>query len=207
MDRQSHWNKIWIKYRETEVSWFQESPKLSFEYIERYAIDNDARILDVGGGSSRLVDSLLTNGYENLGVLDVAEPALERARVRLGSRSSSVEWIVADVTAYETSSKWDVWHDRAVFHFLIDDEERRAYVRSVRIALTSDGIVVIATFGPDGPEKCSGLDVKRHSPETLCQSFGPEFVLLESDVEIHHTPDGTKQQFVYCVFRRCMIRE
>lgn len=202
MNGESHWNKIWMKYRENEVSWFQESPSLSLDLVQRHAVDKSARILDVGGGSSRLVDALLADGFGHVGVLDIAAPAMDVARARLGARAESVEWIVRNVTAYEPSHPWDVWHDRAVFHFLVDAGDEESYVQAVRRSLSPSGVVVIATFGPDGPKKCSGLDVKRYSAETLGDTFGSEFVLLENHVEIHRTPDGTDQQFIYCVFRR-----
>lgn len=202
VNREFHWNNVWTKSEETEVSWFQERPSLSLDLVARYASDKDARILDVGGGSSRLVDALLADGFGHIGVLDVAEPGLEVARDRLGSRALSVEWIVSDVTAYESLQPWDVWHDRAVFHFLVGAADQQLYVQALKRSLAPSGVVVIGTFGPEGPTRCSGLDVKRHSPETLGEAFGSEFVLVESHIEIHHTPDGTDQQFVYCVFRR-----
>jgi len=202
MDKQSHWNKVWTRNQESEVSWFQERPDLSIDLVQRHAADKNSRILDVGSGSSRLVDALLTDGYEHVGVPDVAAPALDLARSRLGDLALSVEWIVADVTSYEPSHRWDVWHDRAAFHFLVDAGEQQLYVRTLRCALSPDGVVVIATFGPDGPKKCSGLDVMRHNPESLCEVFGAGFVLLEIHVEVHRTPSRADQQYVFCVFRR-----
>jgi 2-polyprenyl-3-methyl-5-hydroxy-6-metoxy-1,4-benzoquinol methylase len=202
MSGKSHWNKIWTKYGENEVSWHQKRPSLSLDLIHRHVVDKNVRILDVGGGNSRLVDYLLTSRFTHVGVLDIAAPALELAGIRLGDQASSVEWIVGDVAAFEPSHPWDVWHDRAVFHFLVDVEEQQSYMRSVKRSLGLNGIVVIGTFGPEGPTKCSGLDVKRHSPETLCKAFGSEFMLVESQYEIHQTPDGSDQQFVYCVFYR-----
>lgn len=180
---------------------------MSLDLIKRHAIGEDVRILDVGGGSSRLADCLLTSGFRHVGVLDISARSLEVAGARLGDRASSVEWLVADVAAYEPSHPWDVWHDRAVFHFLLDDRERQSYVRSMRRSLEPNGIVVVATFGPDGPDRCSGLDVERHTPETLCNAFGSEFNLVESHVEMHQTPDGKDQQFVYCVFHRAERRK
>jgi len=202
MDRQSHWNAVWGKIRENEVSWFQETPSLSLELVQRYAVDKSARILDVGGGSSRLVDGLLAQGFGNVGVMDIAAQALEVAQARLGERASAVEWTVGDATAFEPSQLWDVWHDRAAFHFLMDAGDQQSYVKSIRRALSPSGVVVVATFGPDGPQKCSGLDVKRHSTETIGSVFGSEFSLLESHIEMHRTPGGADQQFLYCVFRR-----
>ena len=207
MNGESHWSKVWTKYQESEVSWFQESPSLSLDLVRHHAAEKNVRILDVGAGSSHLVDALLADGFGRVGVLDIAAPALEIARDRLGSRASSVDWIVSDVAAYEPSQPWDVWHDRAVFHFLVNRGDQEAYVRTLQRSLVPFGIVVIATFGLDGPKKCSGLDVRRHSPETLGESFGPGFVLLESRVEVHRTPDGTDQQFIYCAFRRDTKRE
>jgi SAM-dependent methyltransferase len=202
MDRQAHWNKVWTKNQESEVSWFQQKPSLSLDLVERYAVDKTACILDVGGGSSRLVDSLLATGFDHLGVLDIAAPALELARGRLGERAPSVEWIVGDVTTYEPSHPWDIWHDRAVFHFLVDADDRNSYVQAVRRSLVPSGVLVLATFGPQGPTKCSGLEVQRHSPDTLAEVFGSDFALQEKHLEVHHTPGGSEQQFVYCVFRR-----
>jgi RimJ/RimL family protein N-acetyltransferase/2-polyprenyl-3-methyl-5-hydroxy-6-metoxy-1,4-benzoquinol methylase len=202
MSRQSHWNKVWTENRESEVSWFQEKPSLSLDLVQRHAADKNARILDVGGGSSRLVDALLASGFGNVGVLDIAAQALEVARDRLGDLASSVEWIVADVTAYKPSHPWDIWHDRAVFHFLVDMGDRQSYVQAMRRFLSPSGVVVIATLGPDGPKKCSGLDVQLYTPKMLSEVFGSGFVLLESYVEMHRTPSGADQQFVYCVFRR-----
>ncbi len=174
---------------------------MSLDLVERYAVDKTARIFDVGGGSSRLVDFLLATGYEHLGVLDIAAPALELARARLGERAPSVEGIVGDVTTYEPSHPWDVWHDRAVFHFLVDADDRNSYVQAVRRSLAPSGVAVLATFGPQGPKKCSGLEVQRHSPETLAEVFGSDFALQEKHLEVHHTPGSSEQQFVYCVFR------
>jgi SAM-dependent methyltransferase len=201
MDRQSHWKKVWTKYNETEVSWFQNQPALSIDLVLRHVESVGSRILDVGGGSSRLVDSLLGRGFRNVGVMDVAAPALEIARARLGDRAESVEWIVADALDYAPTRRWDVWHDRAVFHFLLEPAERASYVQAMLRSLNAFGCVVIATFGPDGPDRCSGLDVKRHSPESLAEVFGPGFELVEDHVEMHRTPGNKDQQFVYCVFR------
>jgi len=202
LSRESHWNEVWSKNREGKESWFQERPSLSLDLIQRHTANRSARILDVGGGSSLLAETLLADGFEHIGVLDIAASALERARNRMGNRDPSVEWIAGDVTAYEPSLPWDLWHDRAVFHFLVDADDQESYMRSVRRSLSPTGIVVISTFGPDGPEKCSGLNVKCHSPESLGEAFGSGFALLESHIEMHRTPNNTDQQFVYCVFRR-----
>jgi 2-polyprenyl-3-methyl-5-hydroxy-6-metoxy-1,4-benzoquinol methylase len=202
MNRKSHWIKIWSKYRENEVSWFQENPSLSLDLILRHAENREAHVLDAGGGSSRLVDALVMSGFKSVGVLDIAEPALNMAQARLGDIASSVEWVVSDVTAYRSSRLWDIWHDRAVFHFLVEATDRQSYVEAVLRSLSPHGKLVISTFGPEGKKKCSGLDVERYSSETLLEIFKPEFALLESHLEIHHTPGDEEQQFIYCVFCR-----
>jgi SAM-dependent methyltransferase len=201
MDRKAHWEHVWTTKDETAVSWYQPEPARSLALIARYGGEG-ARVLDVGGGSSRVVDALLASGARQVGVLDVAEAALAVSRRRLGERAGEVEWIVADVMAYEPAHRWDVWHDRAVFHFLREPEEQRAYVRAATRALEPGGHAVIATFGPDGPTRCSGLDVVRHSAETLAEAFGAGFAVVEAQGEAHRTPGGSVQAFVYAVLRK-----
>jgi 2-polyprenyl-3-methyl-5-hydroxy-6-metoxy-1,4-benzoquinol methylase len=202
MDRKSHWKKVWTNNPETEVSWFQEKPAMSLELIRQYAGAHQDRILDVGGGSSRLVDGLLEEDFRRVGVMDIAEPALKTAQVRLGDRAKLVKWIEADVLHYTPDHVWDVWHDRAVFHFLTEPSDRALYVQTIAKTLSLSGLMVISTFGPEGPTRCSGLDVMRHSPDSLSSAFGADFELAESRVEMHRTPDNKEQQFVYSVFKR-----
>lgn len=201
MSIQEHWEQVWSTKDETETSWYQAEPRLSLDLIARYGGEHP-RVLDVGGGSSRVVDGLLALGVERVGVLDVAEAALAVSRRRLGERAEGVEWIVSDVTRYEAEHPWDVWHDRAVFHFLTDLAQRQAYVRSAARALEPGGHAVVATFGHAGPSRCSGLDVVRHSPESLAEAFGEAFEWVETREEDHHTPGGATQPFVYVVVRK-----
>lgn len=176
---------------------------MSLEFIRATGVAKDAHILDVGAGASVLVDDLLDAGYHNLSVLDISAAALKVAQARLGSAASRVNWIEADITKLELpEASIDVWHDRAVFHFLTDAADRQRYVQTVQHAVKPGGHVIIATFAEDGPLKCSGLDIVRYSPETLHQEFGSGFKLVKTAKEQHHTPGGADQNFVYCYCRR-----
>ena len=200
--RKAHWEEMYETKATDEVSWYQANPELSLRLIQTVTGgDVTRRLLDVGGGASLLTDRLLDLGYRSLGILDVASSALLRVRGRLGDRAEGVEWFEADVTSFASPHPWDVWHDRAVFHFLTDSEDRRRYVRSLTGALEPGGNAIIATFGPDGPPKCSGLDVVRYSPEALAEELGGRFRLIESAEELHTTPSGSLQAFVYGVLR------
>lgn len=201
-DRTTHWQNVYATKGEAEVSWFQASPAISLEMIRAASPDRAAAIIDVGGGASRLVDALLQDGYRNLAVLDISANALGTAKKRIGAAASTVDWIVADVTTWRPAKTWDVWHDRAAFHFLTDPHDRAAYVERLRSAVASDGQVIIATFAPDGPEKCSGLPVQRHDSDSLSAELGPEFELVETRSETHHTPWHSTQAFQFSRFRR-----
>jgi ubiquinone/menaquinone biosynthesis C-methylase UbiE len=202
MDPKAHWENIYRAKREDEVSWFQRKPAVSLELIRRVAPELSARILDVGGGASTLVDGLLAAGYSRLTVLDLAASALARAQQRLGTGASAVEWIEADVCSAELpAAAFDVWHDRAVFHFLTAASERAAYVAQVCRAVRPGGHVLVATFAEDGPTRCSGLSVARYSAEALHGEFGATFQLIDSVKEEHVTPWGARQSFVYCLCR------
>jgi len=202
IDRRAHWDKVYQSKVSEELTWYQARPETSLRLIESASLDSDARILDVGGGTSTLVDHLLDLGYRKLGVLDVSPVVLQRAQRRLGSRGSSIEWLEADVTRFEPSHSWDVWHDRAALHFLTDPEDVAGYRRSMLAALAPDGQAVIATFGPAGPPKCSGLHVQRYDPDSLLEVLGPNMQLVESVLEEHVTPKDEMQQFLFCRFRR-----
>jgi 2-polyprenyl-3-methyl-5-hydroxy-6-metoxy-1,4-benzoquinol methylase len=202
MKPKDHWETVYTKKASDRLSWYQERPSLSLELIEATGLDATARVLDVGGGTSTLVDTLLAAGYTKIGVLDIAEHALHQVQQRLGQSAERVEWFSADVTTFVSPHQWDIWHDRAVLHFLLEDEARQAYRDTLLRSLTSNGYAIIATFGPTGPTRCSGLDVQRYGSEMLCQLVGSEFVLVESQVEGHHTPSGAVQDFLYCLFRR-----
>jgi SAM-dependent methyltransferase len=192
-----HWQEIYSAKAEDEVSWYQAVPRTSIGLISRTGAGRGARIVDVGGGASRLVDALLDEGYARVAVLDVADAALARARARLGARASRVAWIAADVRTWAPDGPFDVWHDRAAFHFMVRPEDRDAYRTTLLRAIPSGGHVVVATFAPDGPERCSGLPVVRWEPGALAAELGPAFRLVESLREEHVTPAGKVQRFQF----------
>jgi ubiquinone/menaquinone biosynthesis C-methylase UbiE len=203
MQSKNHWEKVYTTKATDAVSWFQPHADTSVGLIRATGAALDASIIDVGGGASTLVDDLLALGYTNLTVLDLSAAALAAARRRLGSKASAVRWIEADITrANLPDREFDVWHDRAVFHFLTSPEERAAYVQAVFRAVKPGGHVIVATFAEDGPNQCSGLPVMRYRPDELHAEFGDAFTLLNHEKEAHHTPSGTVQQFVYCYCRR-----
>ena len=202
MDRSAHWEQVYRTKGPDEVSWFQAEAILSRQLIERVAPDRTASIVDIGAGASTLLDGLVASGYRNLTVLDLSPAALAIAQQRLGPISAAVSWRAEDVlAAVFVRGAVDVWHDRAVFHFLTDPADRARYVAQVCEAVRPGGHVLIATFAEDGPTRCSGLEVVRYSPESLHAEFGTGFQLLESHRELHTTPAGTKQAFTYCVCR------
>lgn len=201
-DRSTHWQNVYATKGEAEVSWFQDSPTISLDMIRAAHPDHRAAIIDIGGGASRLVDALWQDGYRDIAVLDLSANALDAARKRIGAAASKVDWIVADATAWRPAKTYDVWHDRAAFHFLTDPHDRAAYVERLRAAIASGGHVIIATFAPDGPEKCSGLPVQRHDSASLGAELGPEFELVETRSEVHHTPWNSTQAFQFSRFRR-----
>lgn len=199
MEPESHWEKVYHTKRADEVSWYRPHLDVSLDLITRAAPVRSSAIIDVGGGEATLVDDLLVRGYRNLYVLDIARNALDAAKSRLADRAREVHWLHGDATTYPfESARFDVWHDRAVFHFLTDPVARAAYVRQAAKALKPGGHAIVATFGPDGPTRCSGLDVVRYDPETLHDQFGPHFRLVDHRTELHQTPAGAIQQFVYC---------
>lgn len=203
MSDKKHWESIYSTKQHNQVSWFQEHAALSLQFIRDTGVGPDAHILDVGAGASVLVDDLLDAGYHNLSVLDISAAALRAAQARLGATASRVHWIEADITQLELpEASIDVWHDRAVFHFLTNAQDRQRYVQTVQHAVKPGGHVIIATFAEDGPLKCSGLDIVRYRPETLHHEFGAGFELLKSQNEHHHTPSGADQSFIYCYCRR-----
>jgi 2-polyprenyl-3-methyl-5-hydroxy-6-metoxy-1,4-benzoquinol methylase len=194
-----HWDHIYNTKAPEAVSWYRLHLEKSAALIERAAGDSSAAIIDIGGGESTLVDDLLSKGFSNLTVLDISEIALAVTQMRLGPLSERVHWVAADVTQAELPAQsYDVWHDRAVFHFLTATDQRAAYVRKVMYAVKPGGYVIVSTFGPEGPTKCSGLDVIRYDAASLHSEFGRRFRLLESSKELHETPTGTTQQFLYC---------
>jgi len=203
VDRKQHWEQIYTTKTSDSVSWFQEHADQSLRLIHNTGLGKDAAIIDVGGGASILVDDLVAEGYTDLTVLDLSAAALTVARQRLGKHADAVRWMVGDITRAEFPKyRFDIWHDRAVFHFLTDPDDRHAYVERVMRSVRPGGHVIIATFAEDGPEKCSGLPVMRYQPESLHAEFGDAFQLVEHEMEAHHTPSGTVQQFVYCYCRK-----
>jgi len=202
IERHAHWENVYRAKGERDVSWFQERPEISVELIRATGVNIDASIIDIGGGASRLVDALLDAGFGNLAVLDLSEKALATSSARLGARSARVKWITADVTAWEPSETYDVWHDRAAFHFLTEPKHRAAYAARVWRAVRAGGHVIIGTFALDGPERCSGLPVVRHDASSLGEMLGPSFALIESRDHAHQTPIETIQRFQFSRFRR-----
>jgi SAM-dependent methyltransferase len=197
-----HWDRIYRIRKPTELSWYQPEPALSLSLIRRVVPDRSAALIDVGGGASTLVDGLVALGYTSVSVLDVSGAALAHASARLGGEASRVTWLEANILdARLAPSRYELWHDRAVFHFLTDTADRRRYVQQVRGAVRVGGHVVVATFAGNGPTRCSGLEVVRYEPRELHAEFGSDFQLLESLREKHRTPAGVDQPFIYCVFR------
>lgn len=203
MQQQDHWDKVYSTRPTDGVSWYQEHADQSLNLIRGTGVPHDASIIDVGAGASTLVDDLLREGYRALTVLDISRAALEAAQARLGERAREVAWLNADITSAGLPvHAYDVWHDRAVFHFLTDGEDRKAYVETVLRAVKPGGHVIVATFAEDGPLQCSGLPVRRYSASGLHGEFGAPFTLLRHEREDHHTPFGTVQKFIYCYCRR-----
>jgi SAM-dependent methyltransferase len=203
MQTKSHWEQVYSSKATDAVSWFQEHAEHSLKLIQKTGLPVSAAIIDIGGGASTLVDDLLANGYRNLTVLDLSAAAMAAAAKRLGSRGLDITWIEADITQAPLPAKtYDIWHDRAVFHFLTSEAARQAYVAAVLDAVKPGGHVIVATFAEDGPTQCSGLPVMRYNATDLHSEFGAPFELVHHDKEAHHTPFGTIQQFVYCYCRK-----
>jgi 2-polyprenyl-3-methyl-5-hydroxy-6-metoxy-1,4-benzoquinol methylase len=201
-ERSEHWQGVYATKGENEVSWFQESPAISLELIRAANPDPAAAIIDIGGGASRLVDALLGEGYRSIAVLDLSANALDTAKKRIGEAAARVNWIVADVTNWQPTRSYDVWHDRAAFHFLTETRDRAAYRDRLQSAVRPGGQVIIGTFAPDGPEKCSGLPVQRYDGAALAAELGPSFELLDTRAEMHRTPWNATQAFQFSRFRR-----
>jgi ubiquinone/menaquinone biosynthesis C-methylase UbiE len=203
MNMKTHWEHIYETKAPTQVSWYQEHAQLSLQLIQNTRVQKTAQIIDIGGGASTLVNDLIVAGFQHVSVLDVSATALQLARQRLGQRAGDVNWIEADITQADLPAQsYDLWHDRAVFHFLTQAEDRQRYVQAVRRSVKQGGHVIVATFASDGPEHCSGLDVVRYSPESLHTEFGQGFEVVQSTHETHHTPFATEQKFIYCYCRK-----
>lgn len=203
-DRKQHWERVYEEKKPDEVSWYQIRPEVSLDLIGRACLPKIGRVIDVGGGASVLVDYLLDGGFTDLTVLDIAGSALHHARTRLGPRASLVSWVEADVTRTEPAGPYDLWHDRAVFHFLTDPDDRARYLAALRRHLRPGGHLILAAFAPDGPEKCSGLPVRRYDADLLKDELGRDFSLLKEVPETHRTPWGDEQRFRYYLWSRIL---
>jgi SAM-dependent methyltransferase len=197
----THWDHVYTTKADDSVSWFESSPSFSLELIEAAGIGLGA-VIDIGGGASRLVDALVAKGHTHVAVLDLSAKALEIAKARLGNQASAVEWIVGDVTEWVPTSRYDLWHDRAAFHFLTAPDDQAAYAKALHSALNPGGVAIIGTFAPDGPEKCSGLRVARHDAASIGQIIGSGFILIHERLYDHVTPGGSVQKFQFSSFRK-----
>jgi SAM-dependent methyltransferase len=206
VSRKEHWDRVYVKKASSDLSWFQGEPATSLSLIRQAGLGPDDWLIDVGGGTSRLLAHLLAEGYRNLSILDISETGLETARAQLGDRAAEVEWFECDVLDFEPPHRWALWHDRAVFHFLTSPDDRGRYCSVLNRGLEPSGHLMLSTFALDGPPRCSGLEVTRHSPESLQALLGPEYRLLGSMNESHRTPTGGTQSFLYAWFQRSGAR-
>ena len=203
MDLGKHWDSIFATKATDEVSWYRPRLDTSLDLIEVVAPDRSAAIIDIGAGASTLIDDLLQRGYTNLTALDISETAISVLKSRLGSAAAQVSWVVGDVRDADLpADSFDVWHDRAVFHFLTTPQQRAAYVAKATMSLKRGGHVILAAFGPEGPDRCSGLPTVHHDAGSLQSEFGRDFSFVRSAIEMHRTPSGSSQQFIYAVLRK-----
>lgn len=202
VDSKTHWHDVYASKATTSVSWYQETPEPSLDLLQLAGASPDTGIIDVGGGASILTDTLLALGHGDLAVLDISPVALEAAQARLGADAGKVDWIVADITQWRPERSYGIWHDRAAFHFLVEESDRIAYVERLRSALRVGGHAIIGTFAPDGPDKCSGLAVRRYDAQSLGATLGADFRLVDSRRHDHVTPWGATQRFHFGTFRR-----
>jgi 2-polyprenyl-3-methyl-5-hydroxy-6-metoxy-1,4-benzoquinol methylase len=201
-NRKNHWETIYQTKQLNEVSWYQPVPQTSLDFVSKYVKSFDAKIIDIGGGDSFLVDHLLKLGYTNISVLDISEAAIERAKTRLGELAKNVTWIVSDISTFSPTEKYDFWHDRAAFHFLTNKEEISRYVSNVQDSINSNGVLAIGTFSENGPLKCSGIEITQYTEDSLSNLFMNGFEKIESFLVDHPTPFDTVQNFVFGVFRK-----
>lgn len=199
-EKRNHWEKVYETKQPDEVSWTQEKPVASLNFINSFNLPKTSSIIDIGGGDSRLVDYLLDEEYENITVLDISEKALEKVKLRLGKKAKKVNWIVSDIVQFKPSQRYDVWHDRATFHFLTKEEDVTIYLKIVKASVEKN--LAIGTFSENGPDKCSGLEIKKYSKEQLVDEFAEGFKKMECINQDHITPFGTSQNFTFCSFKR-----
>jgi len=198
--RKNHWETVYETKNPNEVSWTQEYPKTSLEFIKSFDLTKKAKIIDIGGGDSKLVDFLIEEGFENITVLDISAKAIEKAKARLGKNAEKVNWVISDITDFEPNETFEVWHDRATFHFLTNADQIQKYMETARKSVS--GYLTIGTFSENGPKKCSGLDIKQYSEESLTAEMKNGFEKIKCITEDHITPFETKQNFIYCSFKR-----
>lgn len=201
-ETKDHWEKIYETKAETEFSWFQEYPQTSIDFINLFNLSKDAKIIDIGGGDSHLVDALIELGYTNIYVLDISAKAIQRAKGRLGHRAKHVNWIISDITEFTPDVSFDFWHDRAAFHFLTTEEQISRYLTTVSKAIQPNGYLVLGTFSESGPKKCSGLEIKQYSAASMSHLFEQDFKRIKCIEENHATPFNTLQNFVFCSFQK-----
>lgn len=201
-DRKKHWEKIYETKELKDVSWYQPTPETSLSFFKQFNVPVNAKIIDVGGGDSLLVDHLLDMGYKDVTVLDISEAALERAKKRLGAKAEMVKWIVADAATFKPTEKYDFWHDRAAFHFLTQEQEIENYLDTVQKSIKPTGVLVIGTFSEQGPKKCSGIEIKQYSEKSMIERLQKYFEKIKCITVDHKTPFDTIQNFVFCSFRK-----
>lgn len=201
-DRKKHWNNIYQTKSLDEVSWYQQVPATSLDFVKQFKLTKSARIIDIGGGDSYLVDHLLSLGYQDITVLDISEQAIDKAKKRLGKRAKNVKWIISDAANFQPSEKYDFWHDRAAFHFLTDQKEIENYLNTLNKGVKPEGILVIGAFSEQGPENCSGINIKQYSEKTITDQLKNFFKKIKCIKVDHETPSGSIQNFLFCSFRR-----
>lgn len=202
MDSKEHWENVYANKQPQEVSWFQQYPKTSMEFVELFKISKNSAVIDIGGGDSLLVDALIEKGFTNITVLDISKNAIEKAKVRLGEKAKLVKWVVSDVLHFKPEENYDFWHDRAAFHFLANEAQADEYVKIATKAISKDRFLVLGTFSENGPKKCSGLDIKQYSEHSLSGKFEKDFKRVICKTEDHVTPFETTQNFLFCSFKK-----
>ena len=206
LDRKKHWENIYQTKSLDEVSWYQPTPSTSLDFLKQFNISKSAKIMDIGGGDSFLVDHLLNLGYTDITVLDISESSLNRAKQRLGDNATRVKWIVADAAAFKPTEQYDFWHDRAAFHFLTKEQEITNYIKTIQKSIKPSGILVIGTFSENGPKKCSGIDIKQYSEKSMTKQLNAFFEKIKCISVDHQTPFDTIQNFIFCSFKKLTIK-
>lgn len=201
-NKQKHWENIYQTKELKEVSWYQPTPKTSLDFIKELNVPTTARIIDIGGGDSFLVDYLLELGYQDVSVLDISETAIEKAKQRLGRKAKNVKWIVTDITTFKPTEKYDLWHDRAAFHFLTSEQDISIYLNTAQQSIKPNGFLIVGAFSEEGPKKCSGIDIRQYSETSMTQCFENLFTKIKCNIVDHKTPFDTTQNFIFCSFKK-----